>query len=96
MKHAYDRISEDYNASKGKPRADALARTAMYVTYCLTTDKLYITEDIPDNFKFFFEWTKKLPKKYVAMNEFKNYLNSAPKEVLIKNSRYILKKYYDT
>ncbi len=68
----------------------------MYVTYCLTTDKLYIKEDISDNFKFFFEWTKKPETNLVPLNEFKNYIDNAPKEILIKNSRYILKKYYDT
>ena len=40
----------------------------MYVTYCLTIDKLYIKEDIPDNFKFFFINMKKEPSNYVPVN----------------------------
>lgn len=68
----------------------------MYVTYCLTIDKLYIKEDIGDNFKFFFEWAHKPESNLVPLNEFKKYLDTAPKKTLIKNSRYILKKYYDT
>ena len=48
--------------------ANSLARIAMYVTYCLTTDKLYIKEDIPDNFKFFFSWVKREPSAYVPVN----------------------------
>lgn len=67
----------------------------MYVTYCLTTDKLYIKEDIADNFRFFFEWSKTSPSSYVPIQSFKQYLKEAPKEMLIENSRFILKKYYN-
>lgn len=67
----------------------------MFVTYCLTIDKLYIKEHIPDNFKFYFEWLSKPASNYVPLNDFKQYILSAPKEVLIENSRYILKKYYN-
>jgi hypothetical protein len=67
----------------------------MFVTYCLTIDKLYIKEHIPDNFKFYFEWLNKPASNYVPLNDFKQYILSAPKEVLIENSRYILKKYYN-
>ena len=63
--------------------ADSLSRIAMYVTYCLTIDKLYIKEDIPDNFKFFFVNMNKDPSNYVPVNEFKKYIEVAPKDVLI-------------
>ena len=67
----------------------------MYVTYCLTIDKLYIKEDIPDNFKFFFTYMNKSPSTYVPVHEFNKYIETAPKDILIENSRYILKKYYN-
>lgn len=71
-----------------------MARTAIYVTYCLTIDKLYIKEDINDNFKFFFEWAHIPESNTVPLDEFRQYMDSAPKQTLIKHSRYILKKYY--
>jgi hypothetical protein len=43
----------------------------MFVTYCLTIDKLYIKEHIPDNFKFYFEWLSKPASNYVPLNDFK-------------------------
>jgi hypothetical protein len=67
----------------------------MYVTYCLTIDKLYIKEDISDNFRFYFKWVKKEETNYVPLIEFKNYIEKAPKETLIENARYILRKYYN-
>lgn len=72
-----------------------LAQRAMFVTYCLTIDKLYIKEHIPDNFKYYFEWIGKPASSYVPLNDFKEYILRAPKEVLIENSRYVLKKYYN-
>ena len=54
VKYAYDAIAEQYNKHKKTERGSQLAQTAMYVTYCLTTDKLYIKADIPQNFKFYF------------------------------------------
>jgi hypothetical protein len=68
VKHAYDRISDEYNSKKKTPQADSLARIAMYVTYCLTTDKLYIKNDIADNFKFFFKWANKPPSTLVPLS----------------------------
>jgi hypothetical protein len=59
--------------------AQNLAQTAMYVTYCLTIDKLYIKEHITDNFKFYFQWLKQTPSTYVPLNTFKKYLAEAPK-----------------
>ena len=56
MKYAYDAISEQYNEFKKTDMAGKLAQTAMYVTDCLTIDKLYIKEHITDNFKFYFQW----------------------------------------
>lgn len=90
MKHAYDSISEQYNNAK----TDELARTAMYVTYCLTVDKMYIKEHIPDNFKYYFQWLNKPPCNYVPLVDFKRYIEEAPRDLLIENSRFILKKYY--
>ena len=55
----------------------------MYVTYCLTIDKLYIKEDIADNFQFFLKWANKPQSNYIPLSEFKKYLNQAPKETLI-------------
>jgi hypothetical protein len=63
--------------------ANDLAQTAMYVTYCLTIDKLYIREHITDNFKYYFQWNKKPASNYVPLNDFKKYLAEAPKETLI-------------
>jgi len=63
--------------------AKNLAQTAMYVTYCLTIDKLYIKEHIRDNFKYYFDWMKQLPSNYVPLSNFKRYLAEAPKDVLI-------------
>jgi len=40
----------------------------MYVTYCLTIDKLYMKEDLSDNFKFFFKWANKPPSSYVPLD----------------------------
>jgi hypothetical protein len=37
----------------------------------------------------------KKPTSYVPLVEFKNYIEKAPKENLIENSRFILKKYYN-
>jgi hypothetical protein len=59
--------------------AQKLAQTAMYVTYCLTIDKLYIKEHITDNFKFYFEWLKQPASNYIPLNTFKKYLAEAPK-----------------
>jgi hypothetical protein len=42
VKYAYDTISDQYNQQKQTEFAGRLAKTAMYVTYCLTIDKLYI------------------------------------------------------
>jgi hypothetical protein len=53
--------------------------TAMYVTYALTVDKLYIKNDIPENFKHYFEWAGKPKKYYVPMLDFKRYIENAPK-----------------
>jgi hypothetical protein len=64
---------------KSTDMADKLAQTAMYVTYCLTIDKLYIKGHIADNFKFYFEWIKIKPSNYVPLNLFKKYMNEAPK-----------------
>ena len=75
--------------------AVSLSKIAMYVTYALTIDKLYIKEDIPDNFKFYFEWLKKPACNYVPLNEFLKYIENAQKDMLIENSRFILKKYYN-
>jgi len=63
--------------------ANKLAQTAMYVTYCLTIDKLYIKEHITDNFRYYFEWIKQTPSNYVPLHTFKKYLAGAPKEMLI-------------
>lgn len=95
VKNAYDSIAEQYNQYKKTEMAQQLAQTAMYVTYCLTIDKLYIKDHIIDNFKFYFDWMKKPASNYVSLDSFKKYLSEAPKEVLIENSRYILKKYYN-
>lgn len=57
--------------------------TAMYVTYCLTIDKLYIKDQIPDNFKFYFQWIEKPANNYVPLTEFKKFIENAPKEILI-------------
>lgn len=66
----------------------------MYMTYCLTIDKLYIKEHLTDNFKHYFLWSQQPPSEYVALSEFQDYLFKADKEVLIEHSRFILKKYY--
>ena len=79
MKYAYDAIAEQYNQLKTTDMADKLAQTAMYVTYCLTIDKLYIKGHIADNFGSYFLWMKKAPSNYVPLNSFKKYLNEAPK-----------------
>jgi hypothetical protein len=50
---------------------------AMYVTYALTIDKLYIKDHIPDNFKFYFEWIKKPAIHYVPKQDFKRYIENA-------------------
>lgn len=67
----------------------------MFVTFCLTVDKLYIKEHIPDNFKYYFEWKEKASSNYVPLNDFLEYILKAPKETLIEHSRYILKKFYN-
>ncbi len=94
MKHAYDTVAEQYNELKNTEMAAGLAKTAMYVTYCLTIDKLYIKEHITDNFKFYFEWLKQPASNYVPLSSFKNYIHSAQKDMLIEHSRFVLKKYY--
>lgn len=55
----------------------------MYVTYCLTIDKLYLKEEIPYNFKFYFKWINKPPSNYVPLTEFKKFIENAPKDILI-------------
>ena len=95
MKYAYDAIADQYNQLKTTDMGDKLAQTAMYVTYCLTIDKLYIKGHIADNFKSYFEWIKQPTSNYVPLNTFKKYLDEAPKEVLIEHSRFVLKKYYN-
>lgn len=67
----------------------------MYVTYCLAIDKLYLPDEIPDNFKHFFQWSKQVPSKSVVLKDFITYLAKAPKQQLIDNSRFILKKYFN-
>ena len=37
----------------------------------------------------------KPPSNYVPLNDFKEYILKAPKETLIENSKFILKKYYN-
>ena len=51
----------------------------MYVTYCLTIDKLYIKDHITDNFKFYCDWMQRQASNYVPLNNFKQYLSEAPK-----------------
>lgn len=74
VKFAYDAISQQYNRKKKEDSAASLAKIAMYVTYALTIDKLYIMEEIPDNFKYYFEWLKKPACNYVPLGEFKRYI----------------------
>jgi hypothetical protein len=67
VKHAYDSISVQYNEQKRSDVSDFLSRIAMYVTYCLTIEKLYIKEDISDNFRFYFKWLRTEPTNYVPL-----------------------------
>lgn len=60
-----------------------MAQQAMFITYCLSVDKLYIKDHIADNFKYFFQWSKKVPSSYVALNDFKHYIMNAYSDVLI-------------
>ena len=71
-----------------------LASIGMYITYCMTVDKLYITDDIPDNFQYYFEWMKIAPTNYVPLDEFQDYLDNADRKLLVRHSVYILKKYF--
>ena len=66
----------------------------MYITYCMTIDKLYIPEDMMDNFSHYFEWMNISPSTYVPLDEFQQYLDEADKRTLVSNSAYILKKYF--
>jgi hypothetical protein len=67
VKYAYDSICEQYNQQKQLKGSSELARIAMYVTYCLAIDKLYIRDEIPDNFKFYFEWLGRPATSYVPL-----------------------------
>lgn len=44
-----------------------MARLGMYITYCMTIDKLYIADDIPDNFAEFFTWINEAPTSYISL-----------------------------
>lgn len=91
---AYDCICDEFNEHRFEPVGAILAQRAMLVTYCLTVDKLYIREQIPTNFGYYFQWAEKTPSNYVGLNDFKEYILKAPREILVDHSRYILKRYY--
>ena len=71
-----------------------MARLGMYITYCMTIDKLYIIEDIPDNFSEFFIWINQPPTNYISLEQFQEYLDNADKLRLLGHSSYVLKKYF--
>ncbi len=48
----YDKISVLYNLRK----EPVLCKLSLYTVYCMTIDKLYIEEDMEDNFSYFLEW----------------------------------------
>jgi len=52
LKKAYDTISALYNESEH----EHLCRLSLYTVFCLTIDKLYIQNDIEDNFSHFIQW----------------------------------------
>lgn len=52
LKKAYDTISGLYNESEH----EHLCRLSLYTVFCLTIDKLYIQNDIEDNFSHFIKW----------------------------------------
>ena len=66
----------------------------MYITYCMAIDKLYIPEDIADNFSYYFEWMKIAGSPYVPLDEFQDYLDNADRRMLVKHSVMILKKHF--
>ena len=70
IKYAYDSISEQYNRYKDKAQGAQLAQRAMFITYCLTVDKLYLQKYIPENFKYYFKWVGQEPSNYVPMFKF--------------------------
>ena len=66
----------------------------MYITYCMAIDKMYLPEQMEDNFSFFFDWLKVAPSNYVPLDKFQQYLDSANRKVLVKHSAHILSKYF--
>lgn len=56
-------IVEHYSRNK----TQEWASVGMYITFCMAIDKLYISEEFKDNFKFFFEWAGLEPSHYVSL-----------------------------
>ena len=67
----------------------------MYLTFCMAIDKLYIPDEFEDNFHHYFEYEKIQKSEYIPLDKFQSYLESASKETLIKNSRFIIQKYFE-
>ena len=72
------------------------AKIGMYITFCMAIDKLYIPEDYQENFQHYFDFEKEAKSDYIPLNKFQLYIESAPKELLVKNSRFVIQKYFET
>lgn len=90
----YNLALDAYTPIKTTNEGNRIARLIMYIVYCLTIDKLYIHEDIVDNFKYYFEWKREQCGDYVPVDGFQKYLEKADKLLLIKHSKYIILKYF--
>lgn len=96
----YDKISVLYN----NRREENLCRLSLYTVYCMTIDKLYIEEDLKDNFASFIQWnslnsTRRLKVDHkefftLSVSELQRYFDTAPLTTLISHSKMILTKYY--
>jgi hypothetical protein len=91
LKISYDFVTREYNKDLSSQK---LAKTAMYIVYSLTIDKLYLPNLMDKNFLPLFDWFKEKPAPYIPSKKFHKYVEEATADTLVAHAKELLERFF--